>query len=59
MNFMFPLLVMLVFKGGAAGFLAIFSFFIISLVLSKFGGWGFWYYPLCVTSGVLQLVSEV
>jgi hypothetical protein len=36
---MFPLLVMLVFKGGAAGFfLALYSFFITSLVLSKFSG---------------------
>jgi hypothetical protein len=23
-------------------------------VLSKFGGWGLWYYPLCVSSGVLH-----
>jgi hypothetical protein len=37
---------------------AIYSFFITSLVLSKFGGWGLWYYPLYVTSGVLQLVSK-
>jgi hypothetical protein len=34
---------------------AIYSFFITSLVLSKFGGWGLWYYPLYVTSGVLHL----
>jgi hypothetical protein len=33
---------------------AVYSFFITSLVMSKFGGWGLWYYPLCVTSGVLQ-----
>jgi hypothetical protein len=39
MSFMFSLLVMLVFKGGDAGFfLALYSFFITSLALSKFGG---------------------
>jgi hypothetical protein len=41
MSFMFPLLVMLVFKGGVAGFCYIYSLFITSLVLSKFHGWGF------------------